>query len=83
MHAQAKFLPLSGDNHIVSSARDGQVRLAVLSSTGECRGTRRLAHHRRPVNKISLLPETPHVFLSAGEDARVMSIDVRCSKQST
>ncbi|XP_034242025.1 DDB1- and CUL4-associated factor 8-like isoform X2 [Thrips palmi] len=80
---QCKFLPMTGDNHIVSSARDGQVRLAVLSSTGECRGTRRLAHHRRPVNKLSLLPETPHVFLSAGEDGKVMAIDVRNSKQST
>lgn len=80
---QSKFLPLTGDNHIVSSARDGQVRLAVLSSTGECRGTRRLAHHRKPVNKLSLLPETPHVFLSAGEDGKVMAIDVRNSKQST
>ncbi|KAK3930304.1 DDB1- and CUL4-associated factor 8 [Frankliniella fusca] len=80
---QAKFLPMSGDNHIVSSARDGQVRLAVLSSTGECRSTRRLAHHRKPVNKLALLPETPHVFLSAGEDGRVMAIDVRGNKQST
>ncbi len=74
---------MSGDNHIVSSARDGQVRLAVLSSTGECRSTRRLAHHRKPVNKLALLPETPHVFLSAGEDGRVMAIDVRGNKQST
>ncbi|XP_026282323.1 DDB1- and CUL4-associated factor 8 isoform X1 [Frankliniella occidentalis] len=80
---QAKFLPMSGDNHIVSSARDGQVRLAVLSSTGECRSTRRLAHHRKPVNKLALLPETPHVFLSAGEDGRVMAIDVRGTKQTT
>lgn len=79
---QAKFLPMQGDNHIISSARDGQVRLAVLSSTGECRGTRKLADHHKPVNKLALLPETPSVFLSAGEDARVMAIDVRINKQS-
>lgn len=80
---QAKFLPMSGDNHIVSSARDGQVRLASLSSSGECRSTRRLAYHNKAVNKLSLLPETPHMFLSAGEDAKVKSIDVRGNKPST
>lgn len=77
---QAKFLPLSGDCHIVSCARDGQVRLAVLSSTGECKGTRQLAQHRRPTHKLATHPETPHVFLSAGEDALVLSHDVRLNK---
>lgn len=74
---------MSGDNYIVSSARDGQVRLAVLSSTGEMSFTKRLAHHRKPVNKLSILPDTPNVFLSAGEDGRVMSIDVRSNEQTT
>lgn len=74
---QAKFLPLSGDRHIVSCARDGQVRLAVLSGTGVCRSTRQLAQHRRPAHKIATQHETPHVFLSAGEDAVVMQLDVR------
>ncbi|KAG8226839.1 hypothetical protein J437_LFUL007080 [Ladona fulva] len=63
--------------HIVSCARDGQVRLAELSSTGLCRATRRLAQHRGPAHKLALQPDAPHVFLSAGEDAIVYSLDVR------
>ncbi|XP_076044499.1 DDB1- and CUL4-associated factor 8-like [Oratosquilla oratoria] len=74
---QSKFLPLSGDSHIVSCARDGQVRLAELSSTGVCRTTRHLAKHSGPAHKLTTLPSSPHVFLSAGEDADVLNIDIR------
>ncbi|XP_049789049.1 DDB1- and CUL4-associated factor 8-like [Schistocerca nitens] len=77
---QVKFLPLRGDTHVVSCGRDGQVRLAELSSTGQCRATRRLAQHRGPAHKLSILPDSPHVFLSSGEDAVVMSVDVRAPK---
>ena len=54
---QSKFLPLTGDTHLVSTSRDGQVRLAVLSTTGVCRSTRRLAQHKGPANKLALLPQ--------------------------
>ncbi|XP_042229786.1 DDB1- and CUL4-associated factor 8-like isoform X2 [Homarus americanus] len=74
---QSKFLPLSGDTHIVSCARDGQVRLAELSSTGVCKATRKLAKHRGPAHKLATLPTSPHVVLSAGEDAVVLNIDIR------
>ena len=57
-----------------------QVRLAELSSTGSCRSTKRLALHRGPANKLSLLPESPHSFLTGGEDGVVYCIDVRESK---
>jgi len=79
---QAKFLPLSGDRHIVTCARDGQVRLSVLSGVGVCKGTRLLAQHRRTTHKVAIHHDTPHVFLSAGEDALVMSLDVRTNKAS-
>lgn len=78
--AQAKFLPLSGDQRIVTCARDGQVRLSVLSSNGVCKGSRLLAQRKRPINNLAIHPDTPHVFLSAGEDALVLSHDVRTSK---
>jgi hypothetical protein len=39
---QAKFMPFSGDCHVVSCARDGQIRLAELSLTGVCKGTKKL-----------------------------------------
>ncbi|XP_022198192.2 DDB1- and CUL4-associated factor 8 [Nilaparvata lugens] len=77
---QARFLGLSGDRHIVSSARDGQVRLAVLSGTGVCKSTRQLFRHKRPVSRLATLSDTPHVFHSAGEDGLVTTIDVRESR---
>lgn len=77
---QAKFIPFSGDCHIVSCARDGQVRLAELSSTGICKGTRRLAQHRGPAHKLALQFDSPQSFLSCGEDAVVYEIDLRENK---
>ncbi|XP_014662843.1 PREDICTED: DDB1- and CUL4-associated factor 8-like [Priapulus caudatus] len=74
---QAKFLPFRNDTHIVSCARDGVVRIAELSSSGDCRTTRRLASHRGAAHKLSLEPDSPHVFLSAGEDGVIFEIDVR------
>ena len=68
--------------HIVSCARDGHVRLAELSSGGVFHSTRRLALHRGPVHKLTILPDTPHVFLTAGEDAVVFEIDIRQSKSN-
>jgi hypothetical protein len=64
----------------VSCGRDGQIRLAELSSMGVCNSTRRLAQHRGPAHKLAIQQETPHVFLSSGEDALVMSVDVRETK---
>ena len=49
---QAKFMPFSGDCHVVSCARDGQVRLAELSLTGICKNTKKLAQHRGAAHKV-------------------------------
>ncbi|XP_023231948.1 DDB1- and CUL4-associated factor 8-like [Centruroides sculpturatus] len=77
---QAKFMPLSGDCHLVSCARDGQVRLAELSSTGVCKGTRKLAQHQGAVHKLALILDTPHTFLTCGEDGVVHEVDLRGNK---
>ncbi|XP_056011006.1 DDB1- and CUL4-associated factor 8-like isoform X2 [Ostrea edulis] len=77
---QAKFMPFSGDCHVVSCARDGQVRLAELSLTGVCKGTKKLAQHKGAAHKLALELDSPHVFLSCGEDAVVYSIDLREDK---
>lgn len=45
-------MPYTGDCHLVSCARDGQVRLAELSSTGTCRVTKKLAHHKGAAHKV-------------------------------
>ena len=74
---QSKFLPLTGDTHIVTTSRDGQVRLAELSATGTCRSTRRVALHKGAAHKLALLNGKPHEFISGGEDGLIIGIDVR------
>lgn len=78
---QSKFMNLSGDLHIVTSARDGQVRLHQVSQTEGLRSSRRLGIHRGATNKLALLKDQPHVVLSSGEDGCVYSHDVRDNKQ--
>lgn len=77
---QSKFLNLSGDLHIATSARDGQVRIAQISREEGIRDNRKLGSHRGPCHKIAVLPEQPHIILSAGEDGLVLSHDVRKNK---
>ncbi|XP_025074066.1 DDB1- and CUL4-associated factor 8 isoform X2 [Pogonomyrmex barbatus] len=73
---QAKWLPLDVEYLMVTCARDGQVRLLDLKHDT----SKKLAAHRGPSHKLAVHPETPHVVFSAGEDARVFSIDIRESK---
>ncbi|KAJ3659085.1 hypothetical protein Zmor_010793 [Zophobas morio] len=79
---QSKFLPLSGDLHIASCARDGQVRLAQLSKEEGVRNARLLGSHKGPCHKLIVLPEQPQVILSAGEDGAVLNHDVRGPKST-
>ncbi|KAG5328834.1 DCAF8 factor, partial [Acromyrmex heyeri] len=73
---QVKWLPLDVEYFMVTCSIDGQVRLRDL----EHDSSKKLAAHRGPSHKLALHPETPHVVFSAGEDARVFSIDIRESK---
>jgi len=75
---QSKFLP--GDLLITSCSRDGQVRLAELSTTGALRSTRKLARHNGPAHKMALVPGSQHLLLSAGEDGQVLQVDTREQK---
>uniref|UniRef100_A0A1I8IK71 WD_REPEATS_REGION domain-containing protein n=2 Tax=Macrostomum lignano TaxID=282301 RepID=A0A1I8IK71_9PLAT len=71
---QCKFI---SENHVVTASRDGQVRLCHFSPSGDCH-TSRLAKHAAACHKLSAAPLfEPHEILSAGEDARVLLIDVR------
>jgi len=72
---QSKIMP--GDLTIASCSRDGQVRLAELTTSGQLRSTKRLAQHKGPAHKMALIPGTGHSLLSAGEDGQVFMIDVR------
>uniref|UniRef100_A0A5K3FK59 WD_REPEATS_REGION domain-containing protein n=1 Tax=Mesocestoides corti TaxID=53468 RepID=A0A5K3FK59_MESCO len=75
---QVKFVPETDDLQIVSSARDGMVRLAMLHPDGRSMITTRcLAKHDDACHKIATIADAPSVFLTAGEDGCVFSIDLR------
>jgi WD repeat-containing protein 42A len=63
---------------VVSCARDGQVRLIDIRTSV----SRKLAKHRAACHKISTHLDLPHLVLSAGEDSKILSIDIRESKPS-
>lgn len=63
---------------LVSSARDGEVRLAELLPDGKLvRTPKCLVLHREACHNIQFLYDQPSVFLSAGEDCYVYSVDLR------
>nr|XP_033327185.1 DDB1- and CUL4-associated factor 8-like isoform X1 [Megalopta genalis]XP_033327186.1 DDB1- and CUL4-associated factor 8-like isoform X1 [Megalopta genalis]XP_033327187.1 DDB1- and CUL4-associated factor 8-like isoform X1 [Megalopta genalis]XP_033327188.1 DDB1- and CUL4-associated factor 8-like isoform X1 [Megalopta genalis] len=72
---QSKWLPFNVE-FLMTCARDGQVRLLDINRGA----SRNLATHSAPAHKLDIHPDTPHVVLSAGEDAKVLSIDVRDNK---
>lgn len=73
---QAKWLPFDEENLMATCARDGQVRLLDIRRGA----SRKLATHNAPTHKLALHPDTPHVIVSVGEDAKVLSIDIREEK---
>ncbi|CAL9115342.1 unnamed protein product [Musa textilis] len=78
---QARFMPYTGDRTIVTSAADGEVRLAQLCEGGQV-AVKLLAEHDGAVHKVAIEPGSPHVFFSCGEDGLVRHFDLR-SKSST
>lgn len=71
-------MPESNDLQIVTSARDAMVRLALLHEDGRTvTSTRCLTKHDGPCHKLAFVADNPRVFLSAGEDGSVYSIDLR------
>ncbi|KZC09761.1 DDB1- and CUL4-associated factor 8 [Dufourea novaeangliae] len=73
---QAKWLPFDVEYLMTTCARDGQVRLLDVR-TGI---SRNIAKHDAPAHKLAVHPDTPYIIISAGEDARVLSIDIRDDK---
>lgn len=57
-------MPHSNDSQIVTCARDGMVRLAELSATGACRGTKKLAKHEGSAHKVTLILSKQTVTLT-------------------
>ena len=52
---KTKFIPFTGDSQIATCARDGQVRLALISSSGAHIGTKKLAKHSDSCHKVKNL----------------------------
>ncbi|XP_019875716.1 DDB1- and CUL4-associated factor 8-like isoform X2 [Aethina tumida] len=77
---QSRFLNLTGDLHIATCARDGQIRLVRVAREEGVRENRKMGSHRGPCHKLTVLKDQPQVFMSAGEDGLVLSHDVRRQK---
>ena len=54
--------------------------MADISSTGSCRGTKKIAQHRGSAHKLAIDTDTRSTFLSCGEDGVVFGIDLRSDK---
>ncbi|WOK92865.1 DDB1- and CUL4-associated factor 8 [Canna indica] len=78
---QARFMPYTGDRTVVTSAADGEVRVAKILEGGKVT-VELLAEHKGAVHKVAIEPGSPHVFYSCGEDGVVQHFDLR-SKSST
>ncbi|KAG6485025.1 DDB1- and CUL4-associated factor 8-like [Zingiber officinale] len=78
---EAHIMPCTDDQTIVTSAADGEVRLAHLREGGQVT-TELLAEHDGAIHKVAFEPRNPYVLYSAGEDGLVQHFDLR-SKNST
>lgn len=67
------------DLHLISSARDAQVRLTSITPSGDSK-TRGLLKHNRAVHKIAIPDQCPNLVLTAGEDGQVARTDLRDKK---
>ncbi|KAI6677540.1 hypothetical protein NL676_038336 [Syzygium grande] len=72
----AKIMPYTDDQSIVTCAADGQVRHAQLPESGPVK-TSLLAKHQGRAHRLAIEPGSPHVFYSCGEDGLVQHFDLR------
>ncbi|KAB1226114.1 DDB1- and CUL4-associated factor 8 [Morella rubra] len=75
---QTRIMPFTDDRRIVTSSRDGQVRLGQVWEDGRV-DTKRLGRHLGVVIKLAVEPGSPHILYSCGEDGFVQHFDLRSS----
>ncbi|XP_062171313.1 uncharacterized protein LOC133877093 [Alnus glutinosa] len=75
---QTRIMPFTDDRRIVTSSRDGKVRLGQVWEDGRV-DTRRLGGHQGPVHELAVEPGSPHILYSCGEDGFVQHFDLRSS----
>ncbi|KAG8092426.1 hypothetical protein GUJ93_ZPchr0012g19889 [Zizania palustris] len=73
---QARFMPYTNDQTIVTCAADGEVRLAKIADGGDV-STTLLGDHMGRVHKLAIEPGSPYIFYSCGEDGLVQHFDLR------
>ncbi|KAK8699123.1 hypothetical protein V6N13_115218 [Hibiscus sabdariffa] len=71
----AKIMPYTDDRSLITCASDGQVRHAQLLERGV--ETRLLAKHEGQAHKFAIVPGSPHIFYTCGEDGLVQHVDLR------
>ncbi|KAK0080040.1 hypothetical protein PV326_008406, partial [Microctonus aethiopoides] len=71
-----KWLPIDFESLMVTCARDGQVRLIDTRIATN----RRLTSHRKEARSLAVHPDHVYGILSAGDDGKVLSIDIRAEK---
>ncbi|EME31876.1 nuclear receptor interaction protein [Galdieria sulphuraria] len=69
----ARFMPLTGDNCVVSCAADSQVRVSNL----EKQTVRPISCHTDRVKKFVTEEDSPNVVITASEDGTVRCFDLR------
>uniref|UniRef100_J3N4K5 Uncharacterized protein n=1 Tax=Oryza brachyantha TaxID=4533 RepID=J3N4K5_ORYBR len=73
---QARFMPYTDDQTIVTCAADGEVRLAKVADGGDV-PTTLLGDHDGRAHKLAIEPGSPYIFYSCGEDGLVQHFDLR------
>lgn len=78
---QAKFIDYNGYDEdcfeLVSSDQSGAVRHYAITPCGSVRSEKLLCESPRAVHKLGLPSNRPYEVLSAGEDGRIMLMDLR------
>lgn len=70
------------DFHLITSARDGEVRQIQVAPDGSAHDRVITGHNHAPVHKIAIPDSNPSEVLTAGEDGCVMRSDLRDNKPS-
>ncbi|XP_066387446.1 uncharacterized protein [Miscanthus floridulus] len=78
---QARFMPCSDDQTIVTCAADGEVRLAKIQDGGDV-STTLLGEHGGRAHNLAIEPGSPYIFYSCGEDGLVQQFDLRTNTAS-
>lgn len=80
----AKFLPNTGDSHVISCSGDGIIIYSDLERP-ETSLNNKFNCHRGTAYEIMTVPNDPNTFLSCGEDRSVRWFDIRtktsCNKE--